>query len=159
MMHNAAVSYLILVIAAAVLFYAALTDLKHYKIRNDVILILVLLFFAHAFVSHRWAGIAWNIGFAAFILVVLIYFYSRNLVGGGDVKLLSVALLWAGVDCALPFAVLLLMFASIHTLAARLGWAGTQRLADDDRQRIPFAPSIAAALIGTFMLGCLAPLG
>jgi prepilin peptidase CpaA len=159
MMHNAAVSYLILVIAAAVLFYAALTDLKHYKIRNDVILILVLLFFAHAFVSNRWAGIAWNIGFAAFILVVLIYFYSRNLVGGGDVKLLSVALLWAGVDCALPFAVLLLMFASIHTLAARLGWAGTQRLADDDRQRIPFAPSIAAALIGTFMLGCLVPLG
>jgi prepilin peptidase CpaA len=159
MMHNPTVSYLILVIVAAVLIYAALTDLKHYKIRNDVILILVLLFFAHAFVSDRWAGIAWNIGFAAFILVVLLYFYSRNLVGGGDVKLLSVALLWVGVDCALPFAVLLLMFASIHTLAARLGWAGTQRLADDDRQRIPFAPSIAAALIGTFMLGCLAPLG
>jgi prepilin peptidase CpaA len=159
MMHNPTVSYLILVIVAAVLIYAALTDLKHYKIRNDVILILVLLFFAHAFVSDRWAGIAWNIGFAAFILVVLIYFYSRNLVGGGDVKLLSVALLWVGVDCALPFAVLLLMFASIHTLAARLGWAGTQRLADDDRQRIPFAPSIAAALIGTFMLGCLVPLG
>ena len=159
MMHNPTVSYVILVIAAAVLFYAALTDLKHYKIRNDVVLVLVLLFFAHAFVSNRWAGILWNIGFAACILVVLIYFYSRNLVGGGDVKLLSVALLWVGVDCALPFAVLLLMFASIHALAARLGWAGTQRLADDDRQRIPFAPSIAAALIGTFMLGCLVPLG
>jgi prepilin peptidase CpaA len=158
MMHNTNVSYLILVMAAAVLFYAALTDLKYYKIRNDLVLLLILLFFAHAFVSNRWAGIAWNIGFAAFIFVVLIYFYSRNLVGGGDVKLLSVALLWVGVDCALPFAVFLLLFASIHTLAARVGWAGTQRLVDDDRKRIPFAPSIAAALIGTFMLGCLVPL-
>jgi prepilin peptidase CpaA len=157
MIHNANVSYLILVITAAVLFYAALTDLKHYKIRNDVVLVLVVLFFVHTFVSGRWASIPWNLGFAAFILVVLVYFYSQKLVGGGDVKLLTVALLWVGVDCALPFAILLLVFASIHTLAARLGWAGTQRLAEDDRKRIAFAPSIAAALISTFMLGCLAP--
>lgn len=156
-MHNTNVSYLILVITAAVLFYVAVTDLKHYKIRNDVVLVLVLLFFAHAFVSNRWAGILWNIGFAALILIALIYFYARNLVGGGDVKLLTVALLWVGVDCALPFAILLLIFASIHTVTAKLGWVGTQRLADDDRMRIPFAPSVAAALISTFMLGCLAP--
>ena len=156
MIHNANVSHLILVITAAVLFYAAFTDLKHYKIRNDVILVLVALFFAHVFVSNRWASVPWNIGFAAFIFAVLIFFYSRAMVGGGDVKLLTVALLWAGVDCALPFAILLLTFASIHTLAARLGWVGTQRSAEDDRKRIPFAPSIAAALIGTFMLGCLA---
>jgi prepilin peptidase CpaA len=157
-MHNANVSYLILVITAAVLFYVAVTDLKHYKIRNDVVVVLVLLFFAHAFVSNRLAGILWNIRFSGLILIALIYFYARNLVGGGDVKLLTVALLWVGVDCALPFAILLLIFASIHTVTAKLGWVGTQSLAEDDRMRIPFAPSIAAALISTFMLGCLAPL-
>jgi len=136
MIHNSAASYLILVITAAVLFYAAFTDLKHYKIRNDVILVLVVLF-------------------VALVLVILIVFYSRHLLGGGDVKLLTVALLWVGVDCALPFAVLLLIFASIHSLAAKFGWAGTQSLADDARKRIPFAPSVAAALIGTFVIGCL----
>ena len=155
MIHNASASYLILVIAAGVLFYAALTDLKHYTIRNNVILSLVLLFFAHVFVTGRWTSIPWNIGFAALIFAILIFFYSRKLVGGGDVKLLTVALLWVGVDCALPFAILLLIFASIHTLAARLGWADTQRVPGDDRSRIPFAPAVAAALIGTFMLGCL----
>lgn len=154
-MQNVAASNLILVITAAVLFYAALTDLKRYTIRNEVVLVLALLFFVHAFVSGHWTSIAWNIGFSAVILVMLIYFYSHKLVGGGDVKLLTVALLWVGLDCALPFSVLLLISATTHTLAAKIGWADTQRLTGDDRRRIPFAPSIAAALIGIFLLGCL----
>jgi prepilin peptidase CpaA len=154
-MQNVAASNLILVITAAVLFYAALTDLKRYTIRNEVVLVLALLFFVHAFVSGRWTSIAWNIGLSTVILAILIYFYSHKLVGGGDVKLLTVALLWVGLDCALPFAVLLLISTTIHTLAAKIGWADTQHLAGDDRRRIPFAPSIAAALIGIFLLGCL----
>jgi len=157
-MQTVVASNLILVITAAVLFYAALTDLKHYRIRNEIVLVLALLFFVHAFISGLWTRLPWNIGFATFILTVLIYFYSRKLVGGGDVKLLTVALLWVGVDCALPFAVLLLISTTVHTLAAKIGWADTQRTSGDDRRRIPFAPSIAAALIGTFLLGCLRPM-
>jgi Flp pilus assembly protein protease CpaA len=75
--------------------------------------------------------------------------------------LLSVAFLWTGLDCALPFAILLLLFAGIHAIAVKLGWARVQEVEqgtdNDGRKRIPFAPSIAAALIGVFMLGCLAP--
>jgi prepilin peptidase CpaA len=77
--------------------------------------------------------------------------------GGGDVKLLTVAFLWVGIGCALPFAVLLLLFAGMHVIATKLGWAETRQADDDERKRIPFAPSVAAALIGVFMLGCLAP--
>jgi len=157
MIPNASLSLVILLIVAVVLFYLALTDFKHYKIRNDVILLLVVLFFVHALLSGRWANIPWNIGFSLFILAILIYLYSQNLLGGGDVKLLAVALLWVGLDCALPFALLLLIFTAIHALAARLGWVGSQQIGDDDRPRIAFAPSVAAALIGTFMLGCLHP--
>jgi len=157
MIHNASLSTVVLVITAAVLFYAALTDLKHYKIRNDVVLVLALLFFVHAFVSGRLATIPWNVGFSALILLVLVYLYSRNWVGGGDVKLFSVALLWVGLDCALPFAVLLLAFSMIHTLAARFGWVSAPQIDGDERKRIAFAPSVAAALIVVFMLGCLRP--
>ena len=42
----------------------------------------------------------------------------------------------------------------IHTAAAKLGWVAVRR-GDDGAVRIAFAPSIAAALIGVFMLGCL----
>jgi prepilin peptidase CpaA len=157
-MQYVAASNLILAITAVVLFYAALTDLKRYTIRNEVVLVLALLFFVHAFVSGRWTSIPWNIGFCSVILIFLIYFYSHKLVGGGDVKLLTVALLWVGLDCALPFAVLLLISTTIHTLAAKIGWVRTQRVAGDDRSRIPFAPSVAVALIGVFLLGCLQPI-
>jgi prepilin peptidase CpaA len=158
MIHNANVATVVLVIAASILFYAAWTDLKYFKIRNEVVLVLVVLFFAHALVSGRWSNIPWNIGFATLIFVFLVYFYSRNLVGGGDVKLLTVALLWTGIECALPFAVLLLIFAVIHTLATRLGWTHSLRLPGDEGERIPFAPAVAAALIGVFVLGCLRPM-
>jgi prepilin peptidase CpaA len=157
MIPNSSLATVISVLAAAVLFYTAWSDLRHFKIRNDVIVVLLLLYVAHTLVSGRWTSLPWNLGFAAIMLAALIYCYSQKLVGGGDVKLLTVALLWTGLDCALPFAVLLAVFAMIHTLAAKLGWAGTQHLKDDARKRIPFAPSIAAALIAVFALGCLQP--
>jgi len=147
----------ILVMAAAILFYAARTDLKNYKIRNELILVLMGLFFLHSFLSGRWPGIPWNLSLSLLIFVVALYFYSQNLMGGGDVKLLTVAFLWTGIDCALPFAILLLIFLTIHTIAAKFGWADAQHTEEDRRARIPFAPSVAAALIGVFMLGCLAP--
>ena len=142
---------------AAVLFYVARTDLRHYKIRNDLIAALAALFFIHALVSGRWVSVHWHIAFAFFMFLGMLILYSRHLMGGGDVKLLTVAFLWVGLGCALPFAMLLLLFAGMHVITTKLGWASTRRTDDDERKRIPFAPSIAAALIGVFMLGCLAP--
>jgi prepilin peptidase CpaA len=147
----------VLVVTAAILFYAALTDLKRYQIRNELIAVLAGLFVVHAFLSGRSPGIAWNVGLALLIFAVMLYFYSQNLMGGGDVKLLTVAFLWAGVDCALPFAILLSLFAAVHAIAGKLGWVNVQHVGDNKRSRIAFAPSVAAALIGIFMLGCLAP--
>jgi hypothetical protein len=46
------------------------------------------------------------------------------------------------------------VFASLHPLTARFGWVGSH-FASDDNQRIAFAPSVAAALISVFILGCL----
>jgi prepilin peptidase CpaA len=157
-LHQIVLANSILAATAALLFYAALTDLKRYQIRNELIVVLAGLFVLHALVSGRWPGMGWNVGLALLMFVVLLYFYSRGLLGGGDVKLLTVAFLWAGVDCALPFAILLSLFASAHVCAGKLGWVDLQPFGEDKRSRIAFAPSVAAALIGIFMLGCLAPL-
>ena len=89
---------------------------------------------------------------AFLVFLILLVFYSRKGMGGGDVKLLTVGYLWAGYTCMLPFSVLLLLFALIHAIVAKLGLVKTIGV---DRRRIPFAPVVAAALIGTFMLGCL----
>ncbi|MBV8513138.1 MAG: hypothetical protein JO289_23480 [Xanthobacteraceae bacterium] len=69
-------------------------------------------------------------------------------------KLAAVAFLWTGIDCALVFALFLLGFAVMHAAAAKLGWVGV-RHSDSGAMRIAFAPSIAAALVSVFLLGCL----
>jgi prepilin peptidase CpaA len=152
----AVLSHVVLVITAGMLFYVAFTDLKHYTIRNDLVLAIGALFFLHAALSGRWVLMHWNIGFAVLMFAVMLVLYAQNWMGGGDLKLLTVAFLWVGLNCALVFALLLLVFASLHTLAAKFGWVSAQQV--EGRTRIAFAPTIAAGLIGTFMLGCLHPL-
>jgi prepilin peptidase CpaA len=156
MAFSAPLSHVVLVITAAVLFYVALTDLKHFKIRNEVILVLAGLFVVHALLSGRWVSAHWNLAFAAVMFGVMLYFYAQNLMGGGDVKILTVGFLWVGFSCAFPFAVLLAVFAAVHVVAAKLGWSEIQQVGD--KRRIPLAPSVAAALILCFILGCLQPM-
>ena len=149
-------SYWVLVATAVTLFWVAITDLREFKIRNDVVLVLAGLFLLHAILSGRWVEIHWNIGLAVLMLAVMIYFYAQRLMGGGDVKLLAVTFLWTGPWCALPFALLMLIGVCLHTAASRLGWVAVQE--HDGRKRIPLAPSIAGALIGTIMSGCIRPM-
>jgi Flp pilus assembly protein protease CpaA len=156
MAFSASLSHVVLVITAAVLFYVALTDFKQFKIRNELILVLAGLFVVHALLSGRWASGHWNLAFAAVMFGVMLYFYAQNWMGGGDVKILTVGFLWVGLGCALPFAVLLAVFAAVHVAAAKLGWVEVQKVGD--RKRIPLAPSVAAALILCFILGCLQPM-
>jgi Flp pilus assembly protein protease CpaA len=144
----------VIIATGAVLFYVAFTDFKHYKIRNEVVLLLAGLFLLYVFTIGNWATLAWNFGFAAVAFFFMLAFYSTGLMGGGDLKLLTVALLWVGPFCAVPFAVFLLFFAGVHTVAAKLKLVGTA-VDDGGKQRIPFAPSLAAALITIFLVGCL----
>jgi prepilin peptidase CpaA len=146
-------SQLILVITVAVLFYAAVDDFRHYKIRNEVILVLAGLYLVYAILVGSWTNLAWNFGFAMLLFLLMLVLYSMRIMGGGDLKLLTVAFLWVGPFCALPFAVFLFFFAGIHSLAAKFKLIEFR--VEGGRKAIAFAPSIAAALISVFMVGCL----
>src|SRR5262245_5267095 len=121
-------SHVVLVITAGVLFYVALTDFKYFKIRNELILVLIGLFILHALLSGRWVSVYWNLAIAAFMFAIMLYFYARNLMGGGDVKMLSVGFLWIGLDCAFVFALLMAIFAMAHAAAAKFGWVNVQQV-------------------------------
>lgn len=151
MTNHPQASLWILLLTSATLFWVALTDFRNFKIRNEAVLLLAGLYFLYAAASGRWASIPWNMGFAILALAGMTYIYAVNKMGGGDIKLLAVAFLWTGPWSALPFALLLLVFIGIHYLAARLGWAVVEK--SPAGLRIPLAPSVAAALIGTFALG------
>jgi prepilin peptidase CpaA len=147
----------VLLVTAALLLTMAVQDLRHYTISNTLVLALAGLFVAHALLSGRWLVLPENLAFALVLFVFLIICYSRGWMGGGDVKLLTVAFLWVGIGCALPFSLLLLLFASLHALAAKLKWVAART--ENGRSKIAFAPSVSAALIGSFAAGCVAPPG
>jgi hypothetical protein len=69
------------------------------------------------------------------------------------VKFMTVVCLWISAHCALLFSVFALVFIGLHLIATRIGWARTKPMAG--RHAIPYAPSVAVALIATIMLGCL----
>jgi prepilin peptidase CpaA len=147
----------VLLVTAAILLYAAIRDFRHYSISNLLVLVLAGLFLLHAVLSGRWVTLHENVAFALLMFVFLLLCYARGWMGGGDVKLLTVAFLWVGVHCALAFALLLLLFASVHACAAKLKWVAGRRV--DGRLKIAFAPAVSAALIASFAGGCLAPPG
>jgi Flp pilus assembly protein protease CpaA len=137
----------------AVLFYVGLTDFRTFRISNETIVLLLLLYVAYALVARSGIEIASNVVVAAIMFGALLLLYARGALGGGDVKLLATASLWVGIHCALPFSVFLLLLVGLHVLAVKIGWAPVQTIAG--RQAIPYAPSIAGALIGVIVIGCV----
>ncbi len=152
-LHGNAYRFYIETALVAVLFYVGFTDLRTFKIRNDVVLLLLILYVMFAFVARTPAEIFSNVILSAITFGVSLWFYTKGVMGGGDVKFISVACLWIGLQCAVLFSILLLVFIGLHVFAAWMGWAATKPMAG--RFAIPYAPSVAGALIATIMLGCL----
>jgi prepilin peptidase CpaA len=137
----------------AVLFYVAFTDFTSFKIRNETVLLLLILYVMFAFIDRSWTEILTDIIVATIMGCVLLWFYTRRVVGGGDVKLITVVCLWIGAHCAVLFSAFLLVFVGLHLVAAGIGWARTKPRAG--RLAIPYAPSVAGALIASIVLGCI----
>jgi Flp pilus assembly protein protease CpaA len=142
--------------AVAVLVYVGFTDFRTFKIRNDVLSLLLVLYVLYALVSRSWFEIIANVVVAAIMFGVLLHFYAQRVIGGADVKLVPIVCLWVGLHCVLPFAGLLLLFIGLHLFMAWKGWAQTKTLPGrSSKYAIAYAPSLAAALIGVMVIGCV----
>ena len=145
-----------LIIEAAVviiLCYIGITDFRTYKIRNESLLVLLVLYVLYAIVARSFYEILANVVLALAVFGVMLWLYRKGAVGGGDVKLIPAVCLWVGARCALPFSILLLFLVSLHLIAVRFGWVAANT--KDGRLAIAYGPSVAGALIGVVLLGCL----
>ena len=152
-LHHQQYKFYIEIAVVAVLFYVGYTDFRTFKIRNNVLLLLLVLYVLLALVDRSLFEVMWNVILAVVMFGVLLWFYTQRAIGGGDVKLLTVACLWVGIHCALLFSILLILFIGLHVGAAWMGWAETKPMGG--RFAIPYAPAVAGALIGVIFLGCL----
>lgn len=132
----------------ALLCWVVVEDLRTYRIRNGAV--LALLCVAVPLIAAK--GQAASLAHALFGLLAfgaLLLAYSRQLLGGGDAKLMSVALFWTGPSQASLFTVFLLGLTLLYWFGARIGVV-PHRLVQD-RMAISFGPCIAGAWVVTLL--------
>ena len=85
---------------------------------------------------------------AAFGLLMIAF--QRGLLGGGDTKLLAVALLGIGPELSLVYAIVLLLLTLAYGGGAKLGLFPSQMI--EGRLKVPFGPEIAGAWIAILVM-------
>jgi len=97
------------------LWVAACADIASRTIRNWISLSILALFIPYALIHLGLAALPGHIIAAAAVFGVFLTGFALGKVGGGDVKLATVTMLWAGPETGLDF--LLLMALSGGALA------------------------------------------
>jgi Flp pilus assembly protein protease CpaA len=151
LLHGSQYKFYIESAAIAVLFYVGYTDFRTFKIRNGCVLLLLVLYALLALVDRTPSEVVANVLLGVAMFAILLFFYTRGVVGGGDVKLLAVVSLWIKAGHAVPFSILLLGFICLHVVMAKLSWVPTKQMAGS--AAISFGPAAAAALIGAIITG------
>ena len=145
---------------AALLVLAAFEDLRRLVIPNAITLSLCVLWPLYTLATPSLFGLLGSLGCALIVFLVGAVCFSRGYLGGGDVKLLAAATLWAGPVGTPPLLVLtgvlggmLALFllippgAHIASLArAKLGPADAPATAGAPTP-VPYGIAIAAAAL------------
>jgi prepilin peptidase CpaA len=138
-----------LAITAAALIWAAVSDFRRFLIPNRI---SVLVAGGYLIAMGGMPMHAWLLGLATggAVLAVGILLFARGLVGGGDVKLASVAALWAGPGLFSEFALatglagLALAVMMLSPLRRRMPAAPEGDPTSGLRQPMPFGVALAA---------------
>jgi prepilin peptidase CpaA len=87
---------------AALMLLAAIEDLRRLVIPNALTLSLCMLWPLYALTASTLWSAAGALGCAVAVFLVGALLFSRGYIGGGDVKLLAAAVLWAGPGRTVP---------------------------------------------------------
>ena len=81
---------------AGLLVWAAWSDLRDYRIPNRISLAIAALYPVHILAAGSIATIPGALLVATIVFAVGFAFFALKIAGGGDVKLMTAAALWAG---------------------------------------------------------------
>lgn len=106
------------------LVWAAYTDFTKFVIPNAISVALLALYPIHVITAPGETYWAFSVAIAAVVLLVGFMMFVLGAMGGGDVKLMSACMLWAGPIYLLPFvgvmlaaSILLAVYAAIRMAA------------------------------------------
>ena len=97
---------------------AGLMDLTTYKIRNGLVVFLLLAYAALVpFAGFAANEIGWSVAVATVVLLFALALFAFGWIGGGDGKLAAVTALWFGADHTPAYLVFTALFGGALTLA------------------------------------------
>lgn len=134
---------------AGILLFAIVDDLRNYRVLNEVIIALIVLFIADAAAQGHYREAVVHALLAAVLFAVILVMYARGWMGGGDAKLLGAAFLWLETSEQSVFAVLFAALTLAYVAAAKFGLAPSR---GKSKIAIPLAPCIAGAWLLTLAL-------
>lgn len=143
----------ILVLAAGIVTWAAISDLRSNIIPNSANVALFVLWTGWV-VSGAQVQVGYSIGIGAATFLVGAILFHFNQMGGGDVKLLTVLGIWAGPTEVLPFLLQVAIAGGMLTMAwiayGRFAAPALGRIASiESRRVVPYGVAIAA---GAYLL-------
>jgi prepilin peptidase CpaA len=96
--------------------YAALTDIRGFRIPNAVSVALIMLFLARYALIMPPISLNAHLAVAGATFVILFAFYIFGWFGAGDAKLITALMLWAGPEAAPSFAVAMALSGGLFAL-------------------------------------------
>ncbi len=96
MVYQIQIHTFVALLAALPVAYAALSDLRAFRIPNMCTVLLLGLYPVHIWLSPTSVDIGGALIVAAITFLVCFAIYATGRLGGGDVKLISALALWAG---------------------------------------------------------------
>jgi prepilin peptidase CpaA len=116
-------SLAIRLVVLCALIWLAVVDVRVRRLPSRQIIVIGLLFFIDAMVTHLSPGnVLRHFLLALCVFAVCAALFAANLLGGGDAKLAAIIFLWAGPGLSLPALVLISatgLLVSLLSLATR----------------------------------------
>lgn len=129
------------------LLWIAREDLLRFRVPNRAVIGLGVSFFVGCLGSGQLDIIVSHVLLSLTALIALFVAFALRGIGGGDAKLLSVALLWLGPKHILTFSLLLLTAVIAYAVGAR--FCGLPSRRTNSSLQIPLGPCVGMAWIAT----------
>lgn len=148
-MSMSSISYGLLIALAIALVFAAFTDLRSRRIDNwlNAAIALGAPAFWWASGLSLWPDVAIQLGVALAAFAVFAGLFALRLMGGGDVKLLTVLALWVNPEQFLQLLMVMALAGGALTVVM-IGWHTIRR----QKERIAVPYGVAIAIGGLWVL-------
>lgn len=105
-----------LALFSAIMIVAAVQDVREYRIANLFIVVLLVLYPGYFLTSALEISVLWNLGLALGFFALGVGLFSMGVMGGGDVKLIAVAVLWVGPAGLFDFLIAMSLVGAVMSL-------------------------------------------